>query len=87
MIFNETDFIKTVINDYIKSNHNDCSITYNKHFDNLIKNYNINDIFNLYLNEIDIEDSKYRYGSNYIEIKVNLILYSKLINYIIDKKK
>lgn len=87
MTFNETVFIRNVINDYINSNDTDCSITYNKHFEYLIKNNNIIDIFNLYINEIDIEDSKYRYGNNYIEIKINLILYSKVINYIIDKTK
>ena len=87
MAFNETNFIKDIVRDYIKSNDNDCSITYNNHFNNLITNYNIIDIYKLYLNEIDIEDSKYRYGNNYMEIKINLILYSKFINYMIDNKK
>ena len=87
MKFNETDFIKDIVKDYINNNDNDYSITYNNHFNNLIKNYNIIDIYKLYLNEIDIEDSKYRYGNNYMEIKINLILYSKFINYMIDNKK
>ena len=87
MKFNETDFIKDIVRDYIKSNDNDYSITYNNHFNRLLKNYNIIDIYKLYLNEIDIEDSKYRYGNNYMEIKINLILYSKFINYMIDNKK
>ena len=87
MVFNETDFIKDIVRDYINNNDNDYSITYNNHFNNLLKNYNIIDIYKLYLNEIDIEDSKYRYGNNYMEIKINLILYSKFINYMIDNKK
>ena len=85
MVFNETDFIKDIVKDYINNNDNDYSITYNNHFNRLLKNYNIIDIYKLYLNEIDIEDSKYRYGNNYMEIKINLILYSKFINYMIDK--
>lgn len=84
MLFNETIFIKDVIKDFIISNDTDCSISYNFHFNNLIKNYDIEKIFDLYINEIDIEDSKYRYGYNYKEIKINLILYTKVINYIID---
>ena len=87
MKFNETDFIKDIVKDYINNNDNDYSITYNNHFNRLLKNYNIIDIYKLYLNEIDIEDSKYRYGNNYMEIKINLILYSKFINYMIDNKK
>lgn len=87
MTFNETDFIKDIVRDYIKNNDNDYSITYNNHFNRLLQNYNIIDIYKLYLNEIDIEDSKYRYGNNYMEIKINLILYSKFINYMIDYKK
>ena len=87
MLFNETIFIKEVIKDYIKSNNNDCSVIYDNHYNKLIKNYDIKDVFNLYINEIDLEDVKYRYGDNYIDIKLNLILYSKVINYIIDKKQ
>jgi hypothetical protein len=87
MSFNEAIFIKEVIKDYIKSNNSDCSIIYDNHYNNLIKTYDIKDIFQLYLTEIDLEDAKYRYGNNYIEIKLNLILYSKVINYIIDKQK
>lgn len=87
MSFNETIFIKEVIKDYIKSNNNDYSITYDNHYNNLIKTYDIKDIFQLYLGEIDLEDAKYRYGNNYIEIKLNLILYSKFINFMIDNYK
>ena len=79
MVFNETDFINDIVKDYINNNDNDYSITYNNHFNRLLNNYNIIDIYKLYLNEIDIEDSKYRYGNNYMEIKINLILYSKFI--------
>jgi hypothetical protein len=86
MLFNEKKFIKEVINDYLNSDNQDYSIIYDNHYNNLIKTYDIKDIFQLYINEIDIEDAKYRYGNDYIDIKLNLILYSKLINYISDKK-
>jgi hypothetical protein len=80
MSFDETVFINEIIIDYINSDNNNYSIIYDKHYNNLIKKYNINDIFQLYINEIDLEDAKYRYGDNYIDIKLNLILYSKFIN-------
>jgi hypothetical protein len=86
MLFNEKKFIKEVINDYLNSDNQDYSIIYDNHYNNLIKTYDIKDIFQLYINEIDLEDSKYRYGNDYIDIKLNLILYSRLINYISDKK-
>jgi hypothetical protein len=86
MLFNEKKFIKEVINDYLNSDNQDYSIIYDNHYNNLIKTYDIKDIFQLYINEIDLEDAKYRYGNDYIDIKLNLILYSKLINYISDKK-
>ena len=87
MLFNETVFIKEVIKDYIKSSDSDCSYVYDNHYNNLLRNYDIKDVFNLYINEIDLEDAKYRYGDNYIDIKLNLILYSKVINYIYEKNK
>jgi hypothetical protein len=86
MLFNEKKFIKEVINDYLNSDNQDYSIIYDNHYNKLIKTYDIKDIFQLYINEIDIEDAKYRYGNDYIDIKLNLILYSRLINYISDKK-
>jgi hypothetical protein len=86
MLFNEKKFIKEVINDYLNSDNQDYSIIYDNHYNKLIKTYDIKDVFQLYITEIDIEDAKYRYGNDYIDIKLNLILYSKLINYISDKK-
>ncbi len=87
MLFNEKKFIKEIIKDYLNSDNQDYSIIYDNHYNNLIKKYDIKDVFELYINEIDLEDAKYRYGNNYIDIKLNLILYSKLINYMINKKK
>lgn len=87
MLFDETIFINEVIKDYIKSSDNDCSYIYDKHYNKLIRTYDIKDVFYLYINEIDLEDAKYRYGDNYIDIKLNLILYSKVINYIYEKQK
>ncbi len=82
MSFDETVFINEIIIDYINGDNHDYSIIYDNHYNNLIKKYDIKDIFQLYINEIDLEDAKYRYGDNYIDIKLNLILYSKFINFL-----
>jgi len=82
MSFDETVFINQILIDYINSDNLDYSIIYDNHYNNLIKKYDIKDIFQLYINEIDLEDAKYRYGDNYIDIKLNLILYSKFINFL-----
>jgi hypothetical protein len=84
MTFNEITFIKDILNE---SSDNNYSNIFDKHFNNLVKTKNIEEIFNLYLEEIDIEDVKCRYGKNYIEIKLNLILYTKLLNYVVKTKE
>jgi len=86
MSFNENLFIKEILKDCIKKNEIDYSKIYDNHYNNLVKTKNIEEIFNLYLDEIDLEDVKYRYGKNYMDIKLNLILYTKFINYIIKTK-
>jgi len=83
MTFNEITFIKAILNE---STNNNYSNIFDKHFNNLVKTENIEEIFNLYLEEIDIEDIKCRYGKNYIEIKLDLILYTKLLNYMVKTK-
>ena len=87
MSFNENLFIKEILKDCIKKNEIDYSKIYDNHYNNLVKTKNIEEIFNLYLDEIDLEDVKYRYGKNYMDIKLNLILYTKFINYIIKTKE
>jgi hypothetical protein len=87
MIFNEKQFIKDILKECINKNDNNYSKIYDNHYNNLVKTKNIEEIFNLYLDEIDLEDIKYRYGKNYMDIKLNLILYTKFINYIIEKQK
>ena len=48
-----------------------------------INKNNLDFIFDIYCNnEEDIADAKIRYGDNYKEIKLNLILYNILLNYL-----
>ena len=85
MLFDETIFINEVIKDYIKSSDNDCSYIYDKHYNKLIRTYDIKDVFYLYINEIDLEDAKYRYGDNYIDIKLNLIGFRTILQHYFPK--
>lgn len=84
MYFNEKIFMTTIIN---KCNNLDdiyeVNINYDKTFNNLINKNNLDFIFNIYCNNNDeIEDAKIRYGDNYKELKLNLILYNNLLNYL-----
>jgi len=84
MYFNEKIFMTTIIkkcNDL--DDINEVNINYDKTFNNLINKNNLDFIFNIYCNDNDeIEDAKIRYGDNYKEIKLNLILYNNLLNYL-----
>lgn len=84
--YNEKIFMKSIIDEY-KTNANDddeSEITFEKHYSKLINKFNINDLFNHYSKEIDVEDAKRCYGNDYMKIKLGFVLHMKLINYIID---
>lgn len=84
--YDENLFMKSVIDEY-KINVNDDEISdiiFEKHFNKLIEKCNINDIFNYYSNEIDVEDAKQCYGNDYIKIKLGFILHMKVINHLIN---
>jgi hypothetical protein len=84
MYFSETIFITTIIkqcNDI--DDLDEVNIKYDETFNNIINKNNLDFIFDIYCNnEEDIADAKIRYGDNYKEIKLNLILYNLLLNYL-----
>ena len=48
--------------------------------------YDCKVLLDYYCTSEEIEDAKYRFKDNYIELKLSLILYHKFINALIDKK-
>ena len=84
MYFDEIKFINNIIKNCNNINDiNELNKNFDNTFNNLILKYNIDMIFNIYCFDInDIEDAKIRYGINYKEIKLNLILYNNLLRYL-----
>jgi hypothetical protein len=84
MYFSEKIFITTIIkhcNDI--DDLDEINIIYDETFNNIINKNNIDFIFGIYCNnDEEITDAKIRYGNNYKEIKLNLILYNLLLKYL-----
>lgn len=84
MYFSEKLFLNTIIKNCNNIDDiNEINLVYDKTFNNIINKNNLNFIFGIYCNnEEEIIDAKIRYGDNYKEIKLNLILYNALLNYL-----
>jgi hypothetical protein len=84
MYFSENNFIYSIINKCNDINDiNEININYDKTFNNIINKNNLDCIFDIYCNNDEqITDAKIRYGDNYKEIKLNLILYNRLLKYL-----
>jgi hypothetical protein len=84
MYFSENTFITTIIKQCNNIDDLDeVNIRYDETFNNVINKNNLDFIFDIYCNnEEEITDAKIRYGDNYKEIKLNLILYNLLLNYL-----
>lgn len=84
MSYDEKLFLNTIITQCKNTNDfNELNINFDKIFNETITKNNIDNIFDIYCkNNDDIEDAKSRYGNNYKEIKLNLILYNILLKYL-----
>ncbi len=84
MFFDENIFINNIIKNCSNINDiNDINNSYDINFNNLILENDIDLLFNIYCTDKnDIEDAKIRYGNNYKELKINLILYNNLLRYL-----
>ena len=86
--FDENKFINNIIDYYIKNeNKNEnYSLIFDIFFVEMIKMYDCKVLLDYYCTSEEIEDAKYRFKDNYIELKLSLILYHKFINALIDNK-
>jgi predicted transcriptional regulator len=84
MSFDEKAFLNTIIQNCKNiKDINELNINFDKIFNETITKANIDIVFDIYnKNNDDIEDAKMRYGKNYKEIKLNLILYNILLIYL-----
>jgi hypothetical protein len=84
MSFNERTFLINIIQNCKNTNDfNELNSNFDTIFNETITKNNIDIVFDIYCkNNDDIEDAKLRYGNNYKEIKLNLILYNILLSYL-----
>jgi hypothetical protein len=84
MYFSEKIFINRIIKQCNNlDDMNEINLIYDETFNNIINKNNLDFIFDIYCNnKDDITDAKIRYGDNYKEIKLNLILYNLLLKYL-----
>lgn len=86
-IFDETKFVNDILNEYYANNYTNYSNIYDKYFNIVIETYDIEQLLINYCTTDEIEDAKERYKSNYIEVKLNLILFNILLNAIVKKEE
>jgi len=80
-IFDETRFVADILDEYYENDMNDsCAIIFEKHFNVMVERYDIKEIIKSYCSTVEIEDARERYSTNYIEAKLNLVLFDIVIN-------
>jgi hypothetical protein len=86
-IFNESKFVTDILTEYYANNYTNYSNIYDKYFNIVIETYDIEQLLINYCTTDEIEDAKERYKSNYIEAKLNLILFNIVLNAIVKKEE
>jgi len=86
-IFNESKFVTDILTEYYANNYTNYSNIYDKYFNIVIETYDIEQLLINYCTTDEIEDAKERYKYNYIEAKLNLILFNIVLNAIVKKEE
>jgi len=86
LIFDEDKFINKIVKFYLYNDINNYSLVFDIFFIELIKTTDCKQLLEIYCTKEEIEDAKYRFKDNYVELKLSLVLYQKFINSLIDKK-
>jgi uncharacterized membrane protein len=84
-IFEETKFVADVLNEYYANNYTNYSIIYDKYFNIVLETYDNKELLERYCTNEEIEEAKECYKSNYIESKLNLVLFNIILNAIVKK--
>jgi|688.fasta_scaffold2342818_2 hypothetical protein len=84
-IFEETKFVADVLNEYYANNYTNYSIIYDKYFNIVLETYDNKELLERYCTYEEIEEAKECYKSNYIESKLNLVLFNIILNAIVKK--
>lgn len=78
-IFELRKFINPIINELKESKNKNCCDIFDRHFEKLVENYDLEVILDRYCTPMEIKSAKIRYGSDYLEKKLNIILFEKVL--------
>jgi hypothetical protein len=78
-IFELRKFINPILDELAEGENKDCCTIFDKHFQELVKNFNLEVILNRYCSSREIKSAKYRYCCDYIEKKLNIVLFQKVL--------
>jgi len=78
-VFELRKFINPILDELMESENKDCCEIFEKHFQELVKNFNLEIILNRYCSLREIKSAKFRYCSDYVEKKVNIVLFQKVL--------
>ena len=73
-VFELRKFINPILDELMESENKDCCAIFDKHFQELVKNFNLEVILTRY------KSAKNRYCCDYVEKKVNIVLFQKVLN-------
>ncbi len=79
-VFELRKFINPILDELMESENKDCCTIFDKHFQELVQNFNLEVILIRYCSAREIKSAKYRYCCDYVEKKVNIVLFQKVLN-------
>jgi hypothetical protein len=79
-VFEIRKFINPILDELMESKSKDCCEIFERHFEKLVEHYDLEVILDRYCTPREITSAKCRYGSDYLEKKVNIVLFEKLLN-------
>ena len=81
--FDFRKFRKAILNEFIDSEDRNCTAIFDKHFALVVEKYDIEVILNRYCTKQEIISAHCRYGSEYLEKQLNIVLFEKIMDAIV----
>jgi hypothetical protein len=81
--FDFRKFRKAILNEFIDSEDRNCTAIFDKHFALVVEKYDIEVILNRYCTKQEIISANCRYGSEYLEKQLNIVLFEKIMDAIV----
>lgn len=78
-VFEFRKFANPILSELEESTDKNCSEIFDRHFERLVENYDLELILRQYCNLREIKSAKCRYCCDYVEKKVNILLFEKIL--------